>query len=227
MGSIVGIAIVNSVCPEDWVEYQDTCLLFSKDAQSWDAAEVYISSFEKGFQFSTNQPTNKTTNQPTSFPTNTLTSKPTNQPTNKPDQPNQSSNQLTNQPNNLLPINQPTNQPTNEQTNQPPTNHTTGHCRLFGKAYLAAVETAEKMKFIENILRVLHLHWLGARDFIIEGSWRWLKTGFGLTYFNWGPNEPDDINGSQNCLKVLAFNDTIAWGDASCRDRQYYICEQA
>ncbi|KAJ8313325.1 hypothetical protein KUTeg_009111 [Tegillarca granosa] len=141
MGSIVGIAVVNSVCPEDWVEYQDTCLLFSKDAQSWDAAE--------------------------------------------------------------------------------------GHCRLFGKAYLAAVETAEKMKFIENILRVLHLHWLGARDFIIEGSWRWLKTGFGLTYFNWGPNEPDDINGSQNCLKVLAFNETIAWGDASCRDRHYYICEQA
>lgn len=71
-------------------------------------------------------------------------------------------------------------------------------------------------------------HWIGGSDYAIEGEWRWIKTGLGIKYFNWGPSEPsgNDLDG-EDCLEISNFNGTYLMADNDCfHHRAYYVCEK-
>lgn len=56
-------------------------------------------------------------------------------------------------------------------------------------------------------------YWLGGTDAQSEGTWHWL-TGETFTYTSWGPGEPNNANGNENCLSVI--NDSnMHWNDLS------------
>lgn len=104
-------------------------------------------------------------------------------------------------------------------------------CRKF-HAYLATDDNADKHNFISNILSVLHsLHqntfWIGANDFAIEGSFRWLETGLPIgNYTAWGSGKPTR-NDTNNCIRMFYNGDQYKWEDVACGDRTtYYICEK-
>nr|XP_034333160.1 C-type lectin domain family 4 member M-like isoform X2 [Crassostrea gigas] len=105
------------------------------------------------------------------------------------------------------------------------------HCRKF-HAYLVTDDNADKHNFISNVISVLHsLHqntfWIGANDFAIEGSFRWLETGLPIGNFSaWGSGRPTR-NDTNNCLRMFYNGDQYKWEDVSCNDRTtYFICEK-
>jgi hypothetical protein len=71
--------------------------------------------------------------------------------------------------------------------------------------------------------------WLGGSDELTEGSWLWpdgtlfYQNGpVGSLYFNWGPAEPNNARGAENCLAVrVNFN----WTDLQCTELHFYCCE--
>ncbi|XP_069107953.1 perlucin-like protein isoform X1 [Argopecten irradians] len=95
-------------------------------------------------------------------------------------------------------------------------------------AELVAVESQDENDFL---LRYIHRFrcafnsqfWLDATDMILEGVWEWAQSLEALTYFNWGPNEP---NGQLNEDCIVVRDDNGEWNDISCTDRRYFICEK-
>ncbi|XP_061192312.1 perlucin-like protein [Saccostrea echinata] len=104
-------------------------------------------------------------------------------------------------------------------------------CRTLG-AYLVTDDNAEKHTFISKITSVLHslrqsAFWIGASDYTIEGSFRWLETGFPIGNFSaWGAGKPTR-NITNNCVRMFYQGDQFKWEDYNCNDRTtYFICEK-
>ncbi|KAJ8313297.1 hypothetical protein KUTeg_009083 [Tegillarca granosa] len=77
------------------------------------------------------------------------------------------------------------------------------HCKKLGNAYLATIDNLGH-----------HDHWIGGSDYYVEGSWRWLKTGLGIKYFNWGPGQPSGTNlAEKDCIAIRNYNGTYMWSD--------------
>ncbi|KAJ8313298.1 hypothetical protein KUTeg_009084 [Tegillarca granosa] len=97
---------------------------------------------------------------------------------------------------------------------------------------LASIDSAAKMTFVSDILKVLNYlghskHWIGANDYAIEGQWRWIKTGQAVQYFKWAVDEPNVVgDGPEDCATIQNYNGTYLWNDEDCsKHRYYYICE--
>jgi len=102
---------------------------------------------------------------------------------------------------------------------------------------LARVEDATENQWLVNTLfspvlppdQVANWIWLGGSDAVTEGSWLWpdgtlfYQNGpVGGLYTNWGPAEPNNARGGENCLAVrINFN----WTDIQCPDAHYFCCE--
>ena len=58
-----------------------------------------------------------------------------------------------------------------------------------------------------------------------EGLW-YDSAGQLISYFNWLPNEPDDINGTQNYagFSINGVNETARWADYSGTDVLNVVC---
>jgi len=67
--------------------------------------------------------------------------------------------------------------------------------------------------------------WVGATDFLTEGTFRWVTTNTSITAVGtgwWSPGEPNNQHGSEHCLEVY---DTAQVNDNSCSKRNPFICE--
>ncbi|XP_031754021.1 CD209 antigen-like protein A [Xenopus tropicalis] len=52
-------------------------------------------------------------------------------------------------------------------------------------------------------------------------SWQWLDSTI-PTFLPWAPNEPNDMNGKENC----AESNGRQWNDIDCLVKGYYICKK-
>ena len=64
--------------------------------------------------------------------------------------------------------------------------------------------------------------WAGFNDLTVENYWDW--DGPFATYTNWGPSEPNNWNGDEDCALLNQWNDGT-WNDANCDTNAYYVCE--
>lgn len=70
-------------------------------------------------------------------------------------------------------------------------------------------------------------YWLGGRDDIIEGTWQWASTDRVFTYTAWGPTNPSNSAGDEDCLQLRDFGSAgIKWNDISCQVGIKFICEK-
>ena len=70
-------------------------------------------------------------------------------------------------------------------------------------------------------------YWLGGRDDIIEGTWQWASTDRVFTYTAWGPGNPSNSGGNEDCLHLHDFPpDGIKWNDNVCQVGMKFICEK-
>uniref|UniRef100_A0A3B4EJZ9 C-type lectin domain-containing protein n=2 Tax=Pygocentrus nattereri TaxID=42514 RepID=A0A3B4EJZ9_PYGNA len=65
--------------------------------------------------------------------------------------------------------------------------------------------------------------WLGASDCVTEGTWLW-SDGSKMSFQNWGPTQPSNYLGKENCLEIN-YGDTYQWNDDACNVRKPFVCE--
>ncbi|XP_035692483.1 collectin-12-like [Branchiostoma floridae] len=66
--------------------------------------------------------------------------------------------------------------------------------------------------------------WIGLHDRRKEGHFEWID-GAPLGFYNlWGPGQPDDGQGKEDCVE-FAVNINQRWNDLSCDRRRPFICQ--
>ncbi|XP_018431303.1 PREDICTED: pulmonary surfactant-associated protein D-like, partial [Nanorana parkeri] len=87
---------------------------------------------------------------------------------------------------------------------------------------LATPRTSEENQAIFSISRNLKKHaFMGITDMQTEGVFRY-PSGETITYSNWGPSEPNNTNGVEDCVEI---RETGKWNDENCSSKRFYICE--
>ena len=63
------------------------------------------------------------------------------------------------------------------------------------------------------------------------GLWTWNHSNKTVTWFDWGPEQPNNLNG-QNCLAMLEYHNPLIpvwrdyfWNDVDCASSAHYMCE--
>ena len=65
---------------------------------------------------------------------------------------------------------------------------------------------------------------IGAGDFFQQGNYMWHDfTPVDPNLTNWAPNEPNGINGGEDCICIMGNG---LWNDIPCTLKSYFICEK-
>ncbi|XP_076075782.1 C-type mannose receptor 2-like [Mytilus galloprovincialis] len=108
-------------------------------------------------------------------------------------------------------------------------------CEVIGRQYgrsasLATVDDAKTQQFLANLMIKINSigMYIGLNDLVTEGEFHWISNGKQATYFNWGPTQPNNRGGNENCVAmrvdpVIGFN--YSWTDGPCTVPTTYICE--
>ncbi|OWF42779.1 low affinity immunoglobulin epsilon Fc receptor-like [Mizuhopecten yessoensis] len=67
-------------------------------------------------------------------------------------------------------------------------------------------------------------YWIGGHDIITEARWEWDSTGAIIGYYDWGPDQPNNVRLGQDCLELLA-KFQWRWNDRECENTNHFICE--
>ncbi|XP_072279773.1 pulmonary surfactant-associated protein D-like [Pyxicephalus adspersus] len=62
---------------------------------------------------------------------------------------------------------------------------------------------------------------MGINDMQTEGTFRY-PSGDVISYTNWGPNEPNNVDGKEHCVEI---RDTGKWNDENCAEKRHSVCE--
>jgi hypothetical protein len=67
--------------------------------------------------------------------------------------------------------------------------------------------------------------WIGLNDMLAEGRWHWIHQKHPTTYTNWGPGEPENRNGNENCATM--WSKYGSWHDHPCSftSIHFFVCE--
>jgi lectin-like protein len=66
--------------------------------------------------------------------------------------------------------------------------------------------------------------WIGLNDLETEGEMRWDGGGELGSFSHWAPQQPDDFDGTEDCVELLA--DGRGYNDRPCSDLRAYLCER-
>ena len=100
--------------------------------------------------------------------------------------------------------------------------------------HLASVESTYEQVFLELFLPKPESgstegYWLSGTDFGREGLFYWMNSGKSFTYTNWNPSEPNNYNGREHCVQMIAnrkSTDALRWYDAQCNKVGYVVCQE-
>jgi hypothetical protein len=67
--------------------------------------------------------------------------------------------------------------------------------------------------------------WMGGSDMLLEGEWIWANYGEVIDFRDWGPGEPNSLDGTEECLDMYQVHD-FHWNDNSCEIKQNFMCEE-
>jgi len=95
-------------------------------------------------------------------------------------------------------------------------------CRLkVQTAHLASIHSKEEHDLVAGMMGSAKEAYIGGIDVKHEGHWTW-SDGSAFNYKNWGPNEPNNHNGDEDCMMMWAY--TGKWNDVQCRWPGNYVC---
>ena len=94
------------------------------------------------------------------------------------------------------------------------------HCRTLGMD-LAIVRSAADNAAIKAIAG--GDVWIGLHDKTTENRWVWVD-GSNAVYTNWGPGEPNNSGGNEDCVHMLPNG---KWNDGGCSWKYpFVVCQQ-
>ncbi|XP_036424670.1 galactose-specific lectin nattectin-like [Colossoma macropomum] len=98
-------------------------------------------------------------------------------------------------------------------------------CLKYG-GNLASVRSHRENLFLQHLIKQatgsFTRAWLGASDCVTEGTWLW-SDGSKMSFKNWGPTQPSNYLGKENCLEIN-YGDTYQWNDDACDVRKPFVC---
>ena len=92
------------------------------------------------------------------------------------------------------------------------------YCWSIAGGYLAEFESLEEELAVESVLSIDNNYWIGLSDFAQEGTWRWHDSHKEPSYTNWGPGEPDNHGGDENCANKEYRYYGGKWNDQGCSE---------
>ena len=95
-------------------------------------------------------------------------------------------------------------------------------CESWGGT-LARLDTAEEEAALRTRVPPADT-WIGLNDVASEGSMLWDGGGAPGLYTHWAAEQPDDFDGTEDCVELLA--DGRGWNDRPCTDLRVYACER-
>ncbi|XP_045201877.1 lectin-like [Mercenaria mercenaria] len=103
------------------------------------------------------------------------------------------------------------------------------YCESQG-AHLAIVLSNEENAFLKALLRRSHIGstdqvWMDGDDLKTENNFIWENTGQGFEITDWGPNEPNQNGGNEDCLSFFGRYD-FKWNDEHCDKPFGFLCEK-
>lgn len=98
---------------------------------------------------------------------------------------------------------------------------------------LAAIYTQEENEHIQWTLQNTpeltyngdDLWWIGGTDQGSEGKFYWLSNGHQIGFTDFATGQPDNANGTENCLELMGPVGH-KWNDRNCDIERFFICKQ-
>ncbi|XP_007252805.3 macrophage mannose receptor 1 [Astyanax mexicanus] len=90
-------------------------------------------------------------------------------------------------------------------------------------ADLVSIHNAEEEIFMAEYTKG-KTQWIGLSRNALEGDYLW-SDGSALSHTNWGPGEPNDHAGRENCVELVTTqNGSSYWNDIFCDAHQDWVC---
>merc|ERR1719347_480411 len=96
-------------------------------------------------------------------------------------------------------------------------------CSTNHLGHLASVHSEAENNFISNLWSADGV-WLGATDFVNEGTWAWTD-GTAFKYNKWRPGEPNSHGGNEDCIETNLWGPRW-WNDKNCNAELRYVCKR-
>jgi len=91
--------------------------------------------------------------------------------------------------------------------------------------YIVTIQSQAENDFLfQTFFGMTDQFWIGYSDAVQEGSWVW-STGEPTTYTHWSPSEPNDLNGEDYAVFVLAYDHPSFWNDVGADAYQLGVVE--
>ncbi|XP_065345009.1 uncharacterized protein LOC135942678 isoform X3 [Cloeon dipterum] len=93
---------------------------------------------------------------------------------------------------------------------------------------LASIETEAENKALYELIggNTVITFWSSGTDLGSEGTFYWNGTGSNVEGFtNFDKGEPNNFNGTEHCLELVAHDNAIYWNDNNCNIPFHFICE--
>ncbi|OPL21548.1 fc-e cd23 receptor, partial [Mytilus galloprovincialis] len=91
-------------------------------------------------------------------------------------------------------------------------------CEVIGRQYgrsasLATVDDAKTQQFLTDLMIKINSigMYIGLNDLVTEGEFHWISNGKQATYFNWGPSQPNNRGGNENCVAMRVDPGSRYW----------------
>ena len=104
-----------------------------------------------------------------------------------------------------------------EETSEKTWQEAVDHCKRINSILIEPREVQ-----LNTIAKSYKSSWIGASDIDVEGTFVWKSNGESLTYTDWGPVQPNDNEGNQDCA-AMQTNDR--WGDFDCSTTMAFVCQ--
>ncbi|XP_062928245.1 C-type lectin lectoxin-Phi1-like isoform X1 [Mobula hypostoma] len=91
---------------------------------------------------------------------------------------------------------------------------------------LASVNSDQLNTFVSDVVSVVDQEkpraWIGLNDICKDGKFTWID-GSSYSYRNFGPGEPNNYNGREDCVNIHHFRN-LTWNDAPCNMKIGFVC---
>ncbi|XP_053404782.1 asialoglycoprotein receptor 1-like [Mercenaria mercenaria] len=92
------------------------------------------------------------------------------------------------------------------------------------EAHLVDIENKSENDFVVQFSKG-KVTWIGMTDEETEGLWKWDRSGNNVTYTNWRPGQPNNLQESQHYGVIGAVHPRELWDDASINFRARVVCK--
>ncbi|XP_054844531.1 regenerating islet-derived protein 4-like [Eublepharis macularius] len=102
-------------------------------------------------------------------------------------------------------------------------------CQKYGQhGHLASILSNHEgellSRHILNSYPNVESFWIGLRDRLKKGRWRWADSSTSM-FKAWEGGAPKSVDASGFCAYLSIHQDFQQWNDAFCNTRMAYICE--